>query len=158
MAPAVQTRAAGEQAVAVGHLDHVLVRGPGGHEGPGAAVLPQVDVVLGVEGHHPLARGAGGGVDADAVLHGLAHKAVGVSVPQVSLAEEGELGEVRDALDVVGGHALLLHLLPVVGHVLIDPADLVHQTIALPSGDLFPGRAFDLGLVVVFHFMNSFQG
>ena len=60
--------AAGEQAVAIGHLAHVLVGAAGGHNGPGAAVLPQVDVVLGVEGHHPLASGARGGLDTHAIL------------------------------------------------------------------------------------------
>ena len=68
VAAAVETGAAGEQAVAVAHLAHIFVSTAGGGDGAGAAVLPQVNVVLGVEGNHPLAGGAGGGLDADAVL------------------------------------------------------------------------------------------
>ena len=73
--------------VAVGHLADILLRTPGSHDGPGAAVLPQVDVVLGVEGHHPLAGGAGGGLDADALLQGLGYQPVGVGLPLVSLGD-----------------------------------------------------------------------
>ena len=91
---AVEAGAAGEQAVAVAHLAHVLIGAPGGHDGPGAAVLPQVDVVLGVEGHHPLAGGARGRLDAHAVLQRPGQQAVGVGLPQVVLGDEGQLVEV----------------------------------------------------------------
>ena len=33
----------------------------------------------------------------------------------------------------------------------LSKADLLYQALALPSLQLFPGRALDLGLVVVFH-------
>jgi len=58
MASTVESGAACEQAVAIGHLAHILIGGAGRNQGPGAAVLPQVNVVLGVKGHHPLAGGA----------------------------------------------------------------------------------------------------
>ena len=155
VAAAVEARPAGEQAEAVGHLAHVLLGAAGGGDGPGAAVLPQVDVVLVVEGHHPLAGGAGGGVDADHVLLGHAHHPEGIALPQVVLGEEGQLIQVVDGLDVVGGDPLLLHLLPVVGHVVPHMADLLDQLLVLDLDDLFPGSALDLRLIVVFHSYHS---
>ena len=155
MGPAVQAGAAGEQAIAVGHLAHVLIGAAGGHDGPGAAVLPQVDVVLGVEGHHPLAGGARGGLDAHALLQGLGYQPVGVGLPQVGLGDEGQLVQVVAGADVVRGEALLLHLLAVVGHIVPDVAHLLHKPLILPGLDLFPGRALDLGLVVSFHWNHS---
>ena len=156
VAAAVEAGAAGEQAVAVGHLAHVLVGAAGGHDGPGAAVLPQVDVVLGVEGHHPLAGGAGGGLDAHAVLQGLGHQAVGIGLPQVGFGDKGQLMQVFRPLDVLGGQALGLHLLAVVGHIVPHMLYLLDQTLVLPSLDLFPRRGLDLGLVVPFHWDHPF--
>ena len=112
---AVQTRAAGEEAVAIGDVDHIVLGAAGGHDGAGAAVLPQVYVVLGVEGHHAAAGGAGGGVDADTLGQGLGQQAVGIALPQVGLGDKGQLMQVLDAVDVVGGHALLVHLGAVIG-------------------------------------------
>ncbi len=151
VAAAVEAGASGEEAVAVGHLADVLVGAPGGHDGPGAAVLPQINVGLRVEGHHPLSGGARGGLDAHAVLQGHAHQAVGVGLPQVGLGEEGELVEVVTGPDVGGGDSLRLHLLPVVGHVVPDMLDLRHQTLILPGLDLLPGGGLDLRLVIPFH-------
>ena len=151
MAAAVEAGTAGEQAVAVADMAHILVGAAGSDDGPGAAVLPQVDVVLGVEGHHPLAGGARGGLDADAVLQGPGQQAVGVGLPQVVLGEEGELVEVLHALYVVGGDALLLHLLPVVGDGVPHVPHLLDQALVLPGQDLLPAGTLDLRLVVTFH-------
>ena len=58
MAAAVQPRAAGEQAVAVRYLAHALVRAARRGDGAGAAILPQIDIVLRIERDHALAGGA----------------------------------------------------------------------------------------------------
>lgn len=58
MAAPIQTRTAGEQTVAIADMAHVLVGAAGRHDGPGAAIFPQIQVMLGIEGHHPLAGGA----------------------------------------------------------------------------------------------------
>ena len=85
VAAAVKTRAAGEQTIAIGNVHNVFLSAAGGHDGTGAAVFPQVHVVLGVVGHHALAGGAGGGLDADTVLQGLAEKTIGISFSQIRL-------------------------------------------------------------------------
>ena len=125
-------------------------------DGPGAAVLPQVDVVLGVEGHHPLAGGAGGGLDAYAVLQGLGQQTVGIGVPQVGFGHKGQLIEILRPLDVLRGHPLGLHLLAVVGHIVPHVLDLLDQALILPSLDLLPRGGLDLGLVVPFHWDHPF--
>ena len=130
--------------------------------------------MLGVEGHHPLAGGAGGGLDAHAVLQGLGHQAIGIGLPQVGFGDKGQLMQVFRPLDVLGGQALGLHLLAVVGHIvphmlylldqtLVLPSldlfprrGLLDQTLVLPSLDLFPRRGLDLGLVVPFHWDHPF--
>ena len=143
----MQARAAGEEAVAIGDVDHIVLGAAGGHDGAGAAVLPQVYVVLGVEGHHAAAGGAGGGVDADTLGQGLGQQAVGIALPQVGLGDKGQLMQVLDAVDVVGGHALLVHLGAVIGDVIVDVADLLDQALALQSPQLVLGHGFDLRLI-----------
>ena len=81
VAAAVQARAAGEQAVAVADLAHILIGAARGHNGPCAAVFPQVNVMLGVECHHALARGAGGGLNADAIPQRPGHQPIGIGFP-----------------------------------------------------------------------------
>ena len=46
MAAAVEPGAAGEKAVAVAHLAHILIRRPRGRQRPRAAFLPEVHIVL----------------------------------------------------------------------------------------------------------------
>ena len=145
---------AGEEAVAVADVAHVLVGAAGGHNGPGAAILPQVQVVLGVKGHHPPSGGAGGGLDADTVLQGLGQQAVGVCLPQVVLGKKGQLVEILHAPDVLGGEALFLHLFAVVGDVVPDMAHLLYQALVLPGQDLFPAGALDLRLIVTLHWLS----
>lgn len=113
----------------------------------GAAVLPQVYVVLGVEGHHAAAGGTGGGVDADTLGQGLGQQAVGIALPQVGLGDKGQFMQVLDAVDVVRGHALLVHLGAVIGDVIVDVADLLDQALALQSPQLVLGHGFDLRLI-----------
>ena len=144
---AVKAGTAGEQAVAVGDVDHVILGAAHSHDGTGAAILPQVHVVLGVVGHHTLAGGAGGGLDADTFAQGLGHEAVGVALPQVILGDEGELVQILDALDVIGGHTLGFHLLAVVGDIVPNMLDLFDQAFTLEGAQLFLGHGFDFRLV-----------
>ena len=109
----------------------------------------------GVEGHDALSRGAGGRLDAHAVLEGLAHQAVGICLPQVGLAEKGQLVQIVDGLDVVGGDALFLHLFAVVGHVVPDMFYLLEQTLVLQPRDILAGHALDLRLIIPFHKNHS---
>ena len=64
---AVETCAAGEEAVAVADLNYIVRGCARCHQGSGAALVPHVDVILGVESDNPAARGAAGGLNADTV-------------------------------------------------------------------------------------------
>ena len=156
VAAPVEAGPAGEEAVAVADVAHVLLRAAGGHNRPGAALLPQVHVVLGVKGHHPAAGGAGGGLNPHAVPQGRGQKAVGVGVPQVVLGEEGQLVEVLHAPDVLRGDPLLLHLFAVVGDLVPDMADLFDQALVLPGQELLPGGCFNFALIVALHSGSPF--
>ena len=151
VASPVQPGAAGEETVAVADLDHVVFGAAGSHDSPGGAVVPQVDVMLGVEGHDTLARGAGGGVDADAVGEVGCQQAVGVGFPQVRFGEEGQLFDVLHAPDVLRLHALGIHQLSVVSHVVVNVLDLFDDLLVLDRKDLFPGCRLDFLLIIVFH-------
>ena len=71
MRAAVEAGAAGKQAIAVSHLTNILVGAAYSSDGAGAAVVPQIHVVLGIESDYPLAGGAGGGLDADTFVERL---------------------------------------------------------------------------------------
>ena len=145
---AVHTGAAGEQTVAVGNLHHVILRAAHGGDGTGTAVLPQIHVVLGVEGYHAAAGGAGGGLDAYAVGEGFCQKAVGILIPQIILLEEGQFVQILHPFDIVGGDAFFLHQRAVVGYVVPYMANLTAQTLALQGAHLLIGHGFDFFLII----------
>ena len=46
--------------------------------------------------------------------------------------------QIRNALDIIGGNALLFHLLAVIRHVFPNMLYLFDQALVLPGKDLFP--------------------
>jgi len=117
---------------------HDVVLGAAGRDDRArAAVVPGVDVMLGVKGDDALAGGAARGLDTDAFGEGFAEQPVGIGLAQVVLADEGKLVQVLDALDVLRLHVVFVHLLTVVGRVFIGVADGLYKTLALPFSDLF---------------------
>ena len=157
MAAAVETGAAGEQAVAVGNLADVLICAAGCDDGAGAAVFPQVDIVLRVEGDDALARRAGGGLNAHAFFLRFAHQAVGIGEAKVVLGEERQLVQIGGTLDVLGRNALFFHLLAVIGYIVPYMLHLLDQALILQRFELFNGCAFDFRLIVTSHSILSFD-
>ena len=151
MAAAMEAHTAGEQAVAVSHVKNIFLGAAGGHDGTGAAIFPQIDIMLGIESHDTLAGGAGSGVNPDTLILGNAHKAVGISITQVCLGQERQLVQVIDGLDIVQGDALVFHLLAVVGHIVPHVLDLLHEPLVLQGTKLLIGHGFDFWLVIVRH-------
>ena len=143
----MKTGAAGEQAVAVRDVDHIVLGAAGSHDGPSTAVLPQVDVVLGIEGHHPPAGGAGGGLDAHALAQRRAQQTVGIGFPQITFADKRQFMQIFHTVDVARGDPFLLHLGAVVGDVVVDVVHLGHQTLALQGAQLVLGHGFNFGLI-----------
>ena len=94
MAAAIEARPAGEKAVAIADMADVLIRAAGCDDRPGTAILPDVKIVLGIKSDDALSRGAGGGLDAYAILQGAGHQAIGICLAQVVLREEGELVQI----------------------------------------------------------------
>ena len=107
--------------------------------------------MLGVEGDHAAAGGSGSGLDPDAVLQIGAQKAVGIRVPQIRFAEEGQLFNILHAADVIRRDALFLHQVPVVGNVVPYMADLADDFLVLDFQDFFPRSRLNLRLVVPAH-------
>ena len=148
--------AAGEQSVPVTNLDDVLIGTAGSDDGAGGAVLPQVHVMLGIEGDDAFAGGAGGGLDANAVLQVRAQQAVGIGVPQVGFAEERKLLDVIHGFDIVRSDAFFFHQVMIVGDVVPYVADLLTQLFVLDLQNFLPGRRFDFRLEIPFHQKSSF--
>ena len=151
MRSAVETGTAGKQAVAVCDLANIFFGTACGNDGTGAAVFPQINILLGVEGHNAATGCAGGGLDADTILQGLCQKSVRVGIPQIRLGEEGELVQVLNAVDVFGLHAFFVHQITVIGHIFVDMFDLFDQFFRLKLFDFFNGQGLDFFLVVAFH-------
>ena len=151
LAAAVEAEAAGEQAVAVGDLADVFRSCARGRQRSCAAVVPEVDILLGVEGDDALAGRAGGGVDADTFFQRLRKQTEGVCIPQIRLAQKRELVQIVAAVDILRRDALFLHLRAVVGDLVPDVPDLPDQTLILPGLDLLLTRTFDFFLIIPFH-------
>ena len=143
----MQAGTAGEQTIAIGDMDHILCGAASGHNGPGAAILPEVHIVLGIERHHAPACGPGGGLDTDAVLQRSGQKAIRIGVPQVALGEKGKLMEVLDAVDILRGDPLFLHLSAVIRDVVIDMANLLDQAFTLQFANLLLGHGLNFRLI-----------
>ena len=149
MRAAVESRAAGEEAVAVADLDDVVGGSARGDYRARAGRVPEVDVVLRVEGDDAASRRSARGLDADAVAQRHAEQPVGIGLAQVVLADEGQLRDVGEALDVLGLHAVVVHLFAVVGRVLVGVLHRADEALGLPFRDLLARGALDLGLEVV---------
>ena len=151
MGTAVETGAAGEEAVAVADLADVLLGCADSDERTGTAVFPEVDIFLGIERNNALAGGAAGGLDADAVGKGSGHQTVGIRFAEVILGEEGELPEVIAGLNVAGFETDGLHFVAVIVVIVPDVIDGVDETFVLPRADLLVGGGFNLFLIVCSH-------
>ena len=91
MGTAVESGTSGEQTVAVADLTNILVCAARGNDSSCAAVLPKVDIVLGVESHNTLSGRAAGGLYPYAVGKGLCKQTVGVSIPKVGFGKKRQL-------------------------------------------------------------------
>ena len=133
----MEAEGAGEQAVAQGHLDHVVPVHPGGGEHPGRQSGPVAQVPGGVAHDDGVAGAAGGGVDAHHLPQRHGEHLVRVGPGQVVAGSEGEPGQVLQGLAILGQEAELVELLFIELDVLIDPGKGGLETLQLQLGQ-FP--------------------
>ena len=107
--------------------------------------------MLGIEGDDPPASGATGGLNADAVRKRGGQQAIGIGVAQIVFCQKRELFQIVHRADVRRSDAFFLHQIAVVGDVVIYALHSLHQALILPRQNLFPGRTFDLGLIIMLH-------
>ena len=97
-------------------------------------------------------------MDTDTFRQGRCQKTVGIGIPQVSFAEEGQLVQVVDSLDILGLYTLLIHEVPVVGDIFVNMLNLLDQLFGLKLFHILPGHGFDFFLIVIVcHFDHPFQ-
>ena len=147
----MRAQAAREQAVAVGHLDGGTRPSPPTMAMPRAKQSPQFARSLAVwptTVAWPVVprwrRGCG-----PSALVGTGEQAEGVGVAHVLLHDEGELGEVLEAVQVVGGHARFAsNALAVERHVVVGMAHRGAHALELERAQLLAGHRLDLRLIV----------
>jgi hypothetical protein len=138
----MEAEAAGEQAVAEGDLDDVVLGDPGGGDHPGHQVGPGLDIVAGVADHGRLTGGAGRGMDPDHVTQGHGEQAVGVVVAQILLDGERQPAQVVQRADVVVVEFELLEFLLIKGDVGSHAIQRGLQPLQLELLQILPGHAF----------------
>ena len=147
LGPVVGPEAAGEQAVAVGVVEHIVLREPRGHEAAGHQLRPGIDVPLGVSHHGRPARRPGGGVQTDDAAHRNGEQAEGVVVPEVLLRGKGELFEIVQGFDVVRLDAGLVEGPPVKAHGMVDPLNHLLEPLELQGLQHLTRQCFKLFVV-----------
>ena len=155
MGTAVQTGAAGEQAVAIGYMADIILGTAGCADCAGTAVLPEIEVVLGVERYNTTSGRAGGGLDAHTVTQRLCKQTIGILIAQVILRDERQLMEIFDAVDILRLDAGLIHAVAIKLDVVVYVLDLLDQSFALQCFELFYRHGLDFWLIIVFHLGNS---
>ena len=140
----VHSESAGEQAVSVEVLQHVLLGHAEGRHPPGEGFGPVVEVLLRVTDDRGPAGGAGGYVDPRDVVVGDGEELVRVVVAEVALPHERDLAERLETGYVVGMHARFDHPLVEEFGFLVHLADLRLQEPELHLLQLLPGHRLDL--------------
>ena len=140
--PAMRAQAAGEQAVAIGHMHHhprTPTRRP---DRARHQIGPHLQIRLGVAHHHRLARGAGGGVDARNLLPRHREHAERIGVAQVGLHREREFRHVRQLPEIIRMHALCHAFRAVMRHVVIGMPQRPRHPAGLQRHDLIARCTF----------------
>ena len=138
----MRAQAAGEQAVAVGHVHDVRTVHPGRRKAARGQFGPVFQVAGRVAHHHRLARGAAGGVQAHDVFSGHGEQAVGIVVAHILLFGEGQEPQVRQGLDVRGGDSDLVEAFAVKGHIGVHAVAEIAQAAQLQRFQLLAGQGF----------------
>ena len=102
----MEAHAAGEEAVAVGVLDHVVLGDVAHPEHALHALAPELEVGPGVGGDDRLAGGPARHVEAHDLVEGHRQQPEGIGVPEVLLAGEGHLRQLGERPQRFGRQAV----------------------------------------------------
>ena len=139
---AVQARAAGEEAVAIGNLNDVVRAAARGGDAARHQLRPHVHIVLRIAGDDGAAGGAAGALDAHDVVQRRGEQAVGELVAQVGLLHEGQVFEIVHIADVLGADALGVHARAVDGNVVVFVFHRPAQALGLEGVKLIAADGF----------------
>ena len=105
----VGAESTGEEAVAVGDLNHIGPVESAAGEGALHHLHPHFEVLPGVGDDNRFPGGAAGSVQTDNVRHRTGEKAERIGVAQIRLDHKRQFAQIRQRTDVVGGKAAFLH-------------------------------------------------
>ena len=139
----VRAEAAGEEAVAVGHVHDVAGAAAGGADRARDERRPHVDVGLRVADHGGLARRTRRRVHADDALARHGEHAERIVVAQILLGGEREARQVGEGVEIRRMHASQIEGAPVVRHVLVGVAQAPAQPLELQRLQFVATGGFD---------------
>ena len=147
----MHSQAAREKAVVHGVLEDVALLDSDHDEVAGHEVRPGLDILGGVADHGGLAGSAGRGMHPHHFLSRNGKEAEGIIVSQVLLFGSGQLCQVLQALNVLGGDARLLEFVLVKGNVFVNLLYNALETLQLQLFQLFSLHELQFRLPVI-HF------
>ena len=145
-AAVVQAEAAGEQAVAVGVLQHVARLHAAGRQGARDQIGPQVDVGGDVADRRRITGRARRGVHAHEFVARHGEHAERIMVAQVDLGRQRQVGDVAVTADSLGRDAGLVELLPVERDIVVGIAQCRAQAPDLQLAEFGSGERLALFL------------
>ena len=148
---AVQSHTAGEQTVAVCDLTDIILIAACRGNGSGTAVLPEINVMLGIESNNALAGRTAGRVDSDAVRERLCEQPEGICLAQIGFREKRQLVQIVNRLDVLRFYAFFVHEIFVVGDVFVDMLYLLDEALILELLHVFARHCFNVRLPILCH-------
>ncbi len=105
----MSAEAAGEEAITIGNLNDVSLMQAAAGETANQHRGPYVHVFLGIRDHNGFAGGSAGDVETDNVLHGAGKKSERVSVAQIALDRERQLGDVVQRANILRNEPAIIH-------------------------------------------------
>ena len=144
LAAVVEAEAAGEESVAVGDLEDVLVSEPVHRERARGRVRPDLDVTLRVGDADGLAGRAGRAVEADDLLERSGGQAGRILVAEVRLFHEREPREILERDEIAGLDAFFVAACPEQGDAVIFVGDDGLELLQLKGPQLVDGHEIGL--------------
>ena len=120
------------------------------HDSPGAAVRPEIQIMLCIKSYNPASRSSARRVDPHAVAQRCSQKTIGISLPQIILCQERKLVKIVHRFYILGTYALILHTVAHVWDILIYVLYLLNQSLTLPLPYLLIWCSLYLTLEIVF--------
>ena len=139
---AMHAQSAGEQTIAVGNVDNILLGSPCCGQCSCAAFRPGIQILPGIAHYDLLASGAAGGMQTHDLAHGHCEHTVGIGIPQILFISKGQLVQIIHTADIRRRNPSFIHTLPVQGYPFVHSSDCLGQAEGLERPHFIQRCAF----------------